>query len=469
MRERVLQTIREHDLVHPGDHVLVAVSGGADSVALACLLSECAEDLAISISLAHLNHALRGQDADMDAAFVNALADDLGSPFYEETVDVQEMAGKRGWSLEMAGREARYDFFSRLALKVGASRLATGHTWNDQAETVLMRLCQGAGVTGLRGIPYHTQRDGVAVIRPLRDVRREELESYLLASGRAHREDASNQDPRFLRNRFRYEVMPLLQDVLPSVQEALVRSSRLADSEYAWLAEQTEKLLSGPMAQDSHTLRADLLTELPVALQRHVVRTWLLDQCAMPQVLTLEHVEQVVTLASSGTGSHEVHLPGAIRVIRRYEELAVLPVQQTSAVVVERRVEVPGETVLEELGLTVVATESKGRSCQVGDAVGRYPAMACIRRDDWRGEGLVVRSWRPGDRLYPTGMEGSRKLQDIFVDLKVPQDQRAGIPVFACQEEIVWLPGYRVDRRWALSGEHDPCYEIRVVPGPIAL
>lgn len=464
MKERVLHTLHEHDLVRAGDHVLVAVSGGADSVALVCLLSACAEDLAISVTLAHLNHTLRGQESDTDAAFVHALAVELGRPFHSETVDVQAMAEARGWSVEMAGREARYDFFTRVAGKIGASRLATGHTWDDQAETVLMRLCQGAGVTGLRGIPYRAQRSGVTVIRPLRDVRREEVEAYLRAAGRTYREDPSNRDPRFLRNRFRHEVMPGLKDVMPAVQEALVRSSKLAEAECTWFTEQAEAWLSDATSPESRTLRADLLAVQPVALQRHIIRAWLQKQCAMPQVLMLEHVEQILRLASSGAGSHEVHLPAGVRVMRRYNELSVLSGDPPQIMVVERRVELPGETVLEELGLTIVAKLSKGLSNSVEDAVGCYPATACIRQGDWQRQGLVVRSWKPGDRLFPTGMEGSRKLQDIFVDLKISQDRRSTIPVFVCNEEIVWVPGYRVDRRWSLSGEHDPCYEIRVVP-----
>lgn len=468
IEEQLLETIREHDLVRPGGHLLVAVSGGADSVALARALASRRDELSISLSLIHLNHKLRGAEADGDALFVERLADELRCACLQESVDVAALAKDQGWSLEMAGRQARYKLFARAAADVERACVATGHTWNDQVETVLMRLCQGSGIGGLCGIPYVFVHDKCRVVRPLRDVKREQILRYLAEKGQAFREDSSNRDPRFLRNRFRHEVVPLLQKVVPSVQEGLVRTSVLAQGEVAWFNEQVDDLFRGSLAsQDQRILHAADLRSLSVAVQRHVVRRWLAGHSLAEHGLTFDHVEQVRGLAASVEGTREVHLPGGRKVVRRYQELRIERMDQPEeAQLSEHRVRLPGTTVLEDVNLTVVTIESYGRKEAREGCVGEVPAVAYIQRGNFGEQGLTVRSWRPGDKLFPTGMQGSRKLQDVFVDLKVPRDQRARIPVFACADTVVWVPGYRVDRRWALSGERDPCYEIRLFATP---
>ena len=468
MEEQLLETIREHDLVQPGQHLLVAVSGGSDSVALACALASRRDELAISLSLIHVNHKLRGAEADGDAEFVDRLADELGCLCRQESVDVAVLAKARGWSLEMAGRHARYDLFARAAAEHKRACVATGHTWNDQVETVLMRLCQGSGSGGLCGIPYGSVHNKYHVVRPLRDVRREQILRYLADKGQTFREDSSNQDPRFLRNRFRHEVLPLLKNIVPSVQESLVRTSELAQGEVAWLNEQVDDLLRGSLAsQDQRILHVDHLRLLSVAVQRQVIRRWLVRHHFTDDRLTFDHIERVRRLTSSVEGTREVHLPGVWKVVRRYQELGMERMDEPEEVrLSEYSVRLPGKTVLEKANLTVVVIESHGRAEADEGRIGEVPAVACIRRGNLGEQGLTVRGWQPGDRLFPTGMQGSRKLQDVFVDLKVPQDKRATIPVFASADSVVWVPGYRVDRRWALSSEQDPCYKIRLFKTP---
>ncbi|TAN38439.1 MAG: tRNA lysidine(34) synthetase TilS [Verrucomicrobia bacterium] len=423
----VHNNLRRYAMIQRGDLVVVAVSGGADSVALLHVLHR----LHIKLAVAHLHHGIRGAAADADAAFVRRLAHRLGVPLIEERVDVPARAKADGISLEMAARVARYAFFARAAKQLGAAAVAVAHTADDQAETVLLRLARGAGSQGLGGMEPVSHRDGLKIIRPLLKIPRAALIAFLKEHRLRWREDATNCDPHFLRNRVRHEILPLLEKRLnPQIRTALLRTAEVLREENGLLDELTGRALF-PNAPKDSTVSVKKLTAWPLALQRRALRLWLMHAGLPAEHLDFEAVEAALTLLKSTRGTRSVEIGDGWRVMRRYDQVAV---ENTA----------PAAAPQWELQIKSHRGVVKEKPTQPG----QLPSHATLSAARVGKSPLVVRVARPGDRLAPFGLNGTKKLQDIFTDAKVPRDQRDQIPVVECRGEIVWLPGYRVARGW---------------------
>ena len=450
---RVRRTIERQALAEPGCRVLIGLSGGADSVAMLWLLRELERDGALTIAAAaHLNHQLRGADADGDEAFCAALAARIAVPFVSERVDVAALARAQKRSIEDAGRSARYAFFERAADACAADRITVAHTKDDQAETFLLRLLRGAGTRGLAAIRPRAGR----VIRPLLDVHRSELRRFLADRGEAFREDASNADVAIPRNRVRHELMPLLElRFSPAVTDVLAREAALARRDEEFLEGEAIKLAARIVLRSTAgttELDARELTSAPAALSSRIVMATL-QRLAGRRPIHFDHVERVLALAESAEEGRAVSLPGqdAVRtgtviVLRRSFAGSRSRATRESAAGGNSfavSLSIPGEVELEGPGLAIAA-----------EAL-REPAGAPAR---WRGRGtevgvstaavelpLAVRSRRPGDRFRPLGAPGVRKLQDFFVDRKVGREARDTVPlVVDGRDRIVWVVGQSV-------------------------
>ena len=464
MLRTVQHTIQKHALLRPGDHVLIAVSGGADSVALAYALHFLKKRYRISITLAHLNHRIRGRAADQDAHFVKELAWRLGLRCVQGQTDVPRLARERGISLEMAARESRYDFLERTAREVGANCVATAHTADDQVETVLLKLTRGAGPQGISGIPYYTERRGVRIIRPCRDVTHTEAVRFLRRHGLIWREDKSNLDMTFLRNRVRHQVLPLLESKLnPQVRRAILRVAELLREENEWLDSIARGLWNECVeSAKRNELNVEKLNRLPLAARRRVLRLWLVAGGVDADQLGFETIENIERLLVAPRGTRAVPISGALRVVRRYKSLTLEKNTAAACDVFSAKIAVPGETVLPDRGLRIVTKWATGILRERGGRAGDLPAAASLGAEAMRHSPILVRSWKAGDRIRPFGMSGSCKLQDLFVDQKVPRDSRDRIPVFECRGEIVWIPGYRIARGWEVKDPRSPSLHIYV-------
>ncbi len=464
MLRTVQHTIQKHGLLRAGDHVLVAVSGGADSVALAYALHFLWRQHRVSITLAHLNHRIRGRAADRDAAFVSELAWRLGLNCVQGRADVPFIARKRGISLEMAARESRYDFLEQTAREIGANCIATAHTADDQVETVLLKLTRGAGPQGVSGIPYCADRRGLRVIRPCRDVSHAEAVRFLRRHGLIWREDKSNLDMTFLRNRVRHQVLPLLESKLnPQVRRAILRTAELLREENEWL-DSIARGLWGECAEGAKRdkLNVEKLNGLPLAARRRVLRLWLVAGGVDADQLGFETIENIERLLVAPRGTKAVPVSGAHRVVRCYKNLTLEKQAAEAAGSFSEKIAVPGETVLPGRGLRIVAKWATGVIRERGGRAGDLPAAASLGADAVGRSAILVRSWKAGDRMKPFGMTGSCKLQDLFVDQKVPRASRERVPVFECRGEIVWIPGYRIARGWEVKGSRAKALHIYV-------
>lgn len=486
----MLDYLQRHELLKPGDRVGAAISGGSDSIALLRLLLELRKTLGIVISVVHFNHKLRGAESDEEESFVADLAHLHKLQFYSNSDYVAEHAAKKRMSIETAARELRYEFFRSL-LGVGALRkpssnepthaavildkVATGHTLDDQAETVLMRLVRGAGTRGLAGI-YPKLSAGI--IRPLLSARRKDLESYLVGIGQNWREDSSNRDLRFARNRVRHAILPRLQRYLnPAVSDTLSETAEIAHGEEEYWQEEVRRLMESawipPTVAKGHAhkasgsqkkilpfggaLKLEALRRLPLALQRRLVRS---AGEVLGLRLEFQHVEGVLRVA--GEGPKSAPLPHDWKIVRAGGELRFEPPTASETGDLspgyEYSLPVPGR-------VEVIETSTMFEAVAVGmtNSIAGYNPdhlfdLAALSKQ------LRVRNWRPGDRFWPAHTKCPRKIKELLQSRHVSLEERKLWPVVVSGEEIVWVRGFPAARRFLPKDNAREAMLIREVP-----
>ena len=450
--KQVSQLLRDLGLVECRQPLVVAVSGGPDSLALLLLLAELKQPLGLSLHVAHLDHGLRGGDSQADAQFVEEIALQLSLPVTLEQEDVKAYRMGRHLSLEEAAREVRYSFLSRVAVAQEAAAVVLGHTADDQAETILMHLIRGSGLAGLTGMspraywPSSQHNQSITLVRPLLEVKREETKSYCLWKGFTPRDDSSNLSLQFTRNRLRSDLLPRLRSYNPRFQEALLRLGRSASQDQAYILEEASRARDRLAADlgDGITIERKGFVALPPTLKRHLLRLVYQEIRGSYHGLEHRHLEGMVKLAQGGTGK-EVVLPNGLVFSVGHEFLRLgfgkSRPPDAPVVVGEYPLMVPGDVQIP--GWIIKARLSPGK--------GAFPAMgtyAARLNGGSVGRRLLVRGRRPGDRFHPLGMTSSKKIQDFLVDEKVPREMRDRVPLVLSDEGIVWVVGHRI-AHWA--------------------
>jgi len=446
--DRVQAFASRHGLWTPETRVVAAVSGGSDSVALLFILESLARGGLLRLAgVAHLHHHIRGDESDADAALVQTLASRLGLPFDLAHADVPARARASGHSVEVAGRHARLEFFRDALGRLQADVMAVAHTRGDQAETVLLRLVRGAGPRGLGGMSPRADHR----VRPLLDVGRDELRAWLRDRGEAWREDQSNDDVSVARNRIRHEVLPRLVSLNARVEQALARAARIhaADARLLDQLAAIEANRLGVRAGREVRLELDVLARLPEALGRRVVLK-ALETLDPSRAYGFEETDAVLDPAA-GAAARDL---GPIRV-ERIGGFAVLTSKgvraphQPSGPSDEAAItlEVPG-TAQHPLGHWMV--EAAGPMPR--EQAGTPSASRAVLDAGAVGRRLLVRGWRPGDRVAPIGLAGRKKLQDVFVDRKVPRGERGLVPIVVDERgQIAWVAGHVVDQAFRVT------------------
>jgi len=452
---RVARAIRHDCLVGPDDRLVLAVSGGSDSIALTWILHALAPDGGPALAgIVHVNHGLRGAESNADEAFCRALATRLDLPIVVANVDVAGLARERRASIEVVAREARYAVFDQALSTLNGTLLATGHTMDDQAETVMLRLLRGAGTRGLSGIRVRRGR----LVRPLLECRREDLRAYLKARGEAWREDDSNADRAISRNRLRHELMPVLETIAPAGVRALARLAALAKDDESVLMEAAIKNRSALVLSSGEAGRVDVdagaLSLLAPPLARRLIRA-LAAEVAPAAHLAASHLEAVCRLAATDKPVGHLDLPG-LAVDREGDRLTLKLTRGTAGAREThetawplRALNVPGSVDLPEAGLRIDVRLDTQISGANGTGDGAVQAGAVKLP-------LAVRNRRPGDRFRPLGAPGRRKLQDVFVDRKVPRMERDRVPVVVDADgRIVWVAGVTVAHDCRVTSPED--------------
>ncbi|HFB06903.1 MAG TPA: tRNA lysidine(34) synthetase TilS [Chloroflexi bacterium] len=479
---KVIDFIQRHSLISPGETVVVGVSGGADSVCLLHILAKWQKEQGIRLHVAHLNHQLRGMESEADAKYVSNLANSLNIPFTIDRQDVAAYRTERNCSIEEAARELRYAFLGRVARKVGANRIAIGHTMDDQVETILMHILRGTGITGLCGLtscsPMPYERLGMSspanqstllVIRPLLDITREETTSYCQEYQLAPRIDSSNHSLSFFRNRLRLQLLPLLRQYNPRIDQALLRLSDIAGEANAFIEQQALGLWDAVARQDNNAIYLDKkqVANLPIALQRQLLRVAVAKLAGDTRDIESTHIEAARNLLNKPVGK-KLSLPHGFTCELGYNEFIMTKVPLGITSTAEQHqlpstcpfpplpgefyLKVPGRTVLS--GWEVIASifREQVTSLPVQDALspGKRIWQSNLVADfelHKTGIELFVRQRRPGDKFQPMGMNIPKKLQDFMVDTKIPCSWRDHIPIVCSPQQIIWVVGWRIDDR----------------------
>ncbi len=456
--QAVCCTIRRHRMLADGDRVLVAVSGGPDSVALLHLLVRLRRRMRrLSLCAAHLNHMLRGTAAEGDERYVRRIARRLRVQFVSERCDVRAASAARGVGIEEAGRAERYEFFARTAKAFRAGRIALGHHADDNAETVLHHIIRGTGIRGLRGIPPCRPLEpdsNILVVRPLIEIPRARIEAYLRSKRLRPRQDASNRSLDYFRNVIRHRILPVIEESCDSgVRDSLNRLAAAAYEITAHLEAEAEAALrTGPLtfAGDEARVPVDWLAGFPDAVKLEIWRE-LLRRSGVPLGrLTRGHFQALLALARRKRGSGELHLPGASAVRRRQSVLIIGPQVAVRPAQTRRRcirLTVPGETVLPGYGGRMEAVILKGGMRELRAFLPRKTRWEEMMDYDALRGSLAVRTWRAGDRFHPLGAPGIRKLQDFMTDAKITREERRRLPIIVARDKPIWLMGWRMDER----------------------
>ena len=444
------KTIDAHGMFVPGEKVVAAVSGGSDSMALLHVLEEMGE-LRLETVVAHLNHGLRGEESDADAEHARDAAGRLGLVFECRSADAEAFRKSRGLSPEDAARRLRYGFFRDVLEKHSASRIATGHTMNDQAETVVMRLLRGSGSLGLSGIrPVAGE-----VVRPLIDATREEAREYLRSRGVAWREDSTNSSRRFTRNRIRNELLPALETYNPAVREVLSRTAAVCSMESDFVEAEAERRFEGLVSRVAGGIfgkTRDVLSQ-PAAIRFSVMRKAVCELKGDLLGVSSRHLFAVEEALGSAGSSAEVDLPGEV-VFRSGHGVFFLARGPESAGSVSALVEGPGRVgISRDAEVEVEVTDDDSLW---GDPFAAYFPPERVSFP------VAVRSFEDGDRFVPLGMKGRKKLKDFFVDEKIPRFMRKKVPLFETREGIVWVGGLRPDERFRAEKGKGPWLRMKI-------
>ena len=450
----VRQTIATHRMLAAGDSVLIAVSGGPDSVTLVHVLHTLAAEFPLRLAIAHLNHSLRRKDSDRDAEFVADIARQLDFPCYIEKKDVRRLQQSAHLSLEEAGRKIRYRFFEEISARYGFNKVAIGHHSNDNAELVLMNLLRGSGPLGLSGIA--PVRDG-KIVRPLIHLKRSEIIAYIAEKKLPFVTDASNTDLSYRRNRIRRHLIPELEKSYnPAIIETLNRVGTIMRAEDQWLEDILSKdfnkciSVKGP---DVVSIDLNRLQGLATAARRRIIRRAILSVKMDLRRITLAHIDAVLSLIDKSPGAGSLSLPDGIRVVLKAADLTInnsqsdAPVSsdgsdESAVIDYQYTITPPGALSIPEAGATITLAEFGADDLPDLNHVGKN--LAFFDMDSLQFP-LVVRNNRPGDRFSPLGLNGTQKVKKYFIDHKIPGPQRRLCPLLLSSAKIIWIAGHRID------------------------
>jgi len=456
----IKKTIKKYRMLEPGDRVVVGVSGGPDSIMLCHVLHRLRGSYNLTLTVAHLNHGVRGSEAARDEEFVVSFARGLGLPCVVKQENVPAYCREHSRSLQEGAREVRYRFLQDVRLQCRAGKIALGHNADDQAETVMLWLLRGAGLKGLGGMP--PVRDGI-IIRPLIETTREEIEAYLRIRGIDFVTDNSNLKGEYVRNRLRREIFPLLKkDFNPQLVKTLVSTASIISMENEYLDEIAQKKLKAVLAsqnESSAVIDCARFAAVPPVIQLRCLRAILVGLKGNLMRIGAAHLYDLMGIMAGAEPHKTLKLPDGIHAEKSYRFLTLTtgPACSTSAFSYQYDA-VPKQVVIQETGMRMTFTVLQRRSVM---ALESNAAVACLDADRVRMP-LTVRSAKPGDSFQPLGMVGKKKIQDLFTDEKIPRAERRRVPLVLFGDEVAWVAGMRINHRLRVTGKTSRVLKIEM-------
>jgi tRNA(Ile)-lysidine synthase len=435
--------IKREGLINEGDKVLVACSGGIDSVTLLFVLREISHDLPLELGVAHVNHLLRGQESNRDEDFVKGLADRFSIPCHVKKVNVQDEARKSGKSIQHAGRDIRYRFFDEIADSLHFNRIAIAHTLDDQVETFLLRIVKGTGIRGLSSIPIKRER----IIRPFLPMYRSGIEEYAKTRVISFVNDSSNSKIQYERNFVRREIVPVMERLNPAVKEKIFALLRDLATINTVFDHEANEFLNKKRRDKNGSITLDVVDLLKLNEEVRYRVLLRLFQEVEPSFFPLrEHIQLIEKVLKGKRPNLSATFPRGTIVRKTYGHITFT--KKLDAVPVEGNFKVTsGMNSIEPLGLTLEVTEMDEQS----GAIPIAPNIAYL--DLEKLGGLLIRTFIAGDRFVPLGMSQEMKLKDFFIGKKIPKEKRRQIPLLVSHRDIIWVVGYRIDDRYKVTKE----------------
>ncbi len=482
------ETIESGGLLVRGDTVIVGVSGGADSLCMLHVLRTLAPEYGVSLHVGHLNHMLRGAEAEADAEYVRRICRAWDLPCTVYAADIATLAAERKLAVEEAGRQERYAFLSGLARELGGRSVAVGHNADDQVETVLMHFLRGSGLAGLRGMRPLSWVDEmrlvahrrpapkdvrIRLLRPLLEVPRSDIDRYCRHHDIHPRYDLSNTDQTYYRNRLRHELIPLLETYNPNVREVIRRTARVVTDDYALLRDllqRTWPTVVRTASTEAIVYDRDTLRSLPLGLQRSVLREGVHRLRHSLRNINWVHIDDALAVVQKGQTGARATLPGGLLLTLGYDAVlladeAYIPTGDERPRLFGGPIALPpeGELLLPGSAWRVTTQHIPRAELPADWAQNPDPYTAYL--DAARAkEPLTLRTRRVGDWLIPLGMAGRQKLGDLMVNVKIPQGERDAVPLLLCGGEIAWVVGSRLDARYAVSAHTHQILVVRFMP-----
>lgn len=447
MKKLVRDTIKEYNLIDKGDKIVIGVSGGHDSMALLYVMESLKEELNFEITVAHINHGVRGIESDGDEEYVKNICKVLEIDFYSHKVNMDEYAKTHKMTSEEAGREIRYNFFGEIVEKIGAHKIAVAHNKNDQAETLLLRFMRGTGIDGLRGMEYRSRN----IIRPILAVEREVIENYCDEISIEPRIDKTNFMPIYGRNKVRLELIPFIEETFNSgIVNTLFRTSEIMKEDSEFLYEQTRIAFKDSLKEQEKnriTLDSEKLKNMHKALKSRVIRVAIEKLNHDLKGVERKHIEDIIYLIEKNKTGKSIDIGNDIIVKTSYKNLLLEKSQNTEPLDYIYKLKINDITHIPSLDIEIKASVKIKEEIDIEI---NNSFIKCFDYDNIKNE-ICIRNRKNGDRFSPIGMKGHKKLKDFFIDEKIPKEKRDLVPLVLDGEEIIWVVGYRISEKYKVS------------------
>jgi len=457
MIDKIKRTINKYDMLENGDHVVVALSGGADSCALLLSLMSLTETYCLKMVVAHFNHGLRHEESDGDEIFCRNLAQKFCLVFV--TGKMRHPSIPKGISPEDYFRQERYRFLDKVAEDHGANKIALGHHLHDQAETVLLNILRGSGLDGLKGIlPMRDNK----YIRPLMEVSRQDIHDFLKDAGVEYREDSSNENKHYLRNHIRRELIPYLKEKYnPKIEKNLARMAEIIRRDDEFINGYVCAILTSPHIQKKQnevSFSAEYFKTLHASLGYRLIKALLEALAQGGRGISSSHIQAIVDLAINSSSGKEISLPYCLKAQKEYDRIVIKSERIEEKQDYEYFMKIPGVIDLKERH--VILSTRLGTADEID-----FNSINRIYFDgDKIKEPLIIRNRRSGDWFEPLGTRGSQKIKKLFIDRKIPRPERDRIAILADQESVIWIENMHLSERVKVSPESKNILILEIRP-----
>ena len=444
----VRQTIKRENLIEKNDKILIALSGGPDSICLLDIMIKLKDEYNLTLYAAHLNHRIRGIDAQEDSLFCQKICKKNNVTFFVKNIDIPELAVQQSRGVEEVARDVRYDMFFDIKNKLGINKIAVAHNLDDQAETMLMKMFRGSGIQGLRGIDYK-RKDGI--IRPLLDIYKSQINEYCDVNNLNPRIDKTNFESDYSRNKVRLDLIPYIENnYCENIKQILSRTANVIRDDYNYIEKVSKEhyeLLVKNKSDDEIILDLPLLKNTDTAIQKRVIRLAILDIMGNLNNIENVHIVDSLSLLEKSDGKI-INLPKNLKAYIKNEDYVITTKnQENEEITYEYKIEINGKTVVNEIGLTVTTSVLPAKD-SLALPVSKY--IKVFDYDKIVGS-LYVRSRKIGDKLSPIGLTGTKKIKDILINKKIPADTKYMFPIISDDEQILWLLGYRISENYKID------------------